>query len=66
MVENTISNSPEVLRASFLESGGLFCFIDICKFGSFKNTFAMITVFVKLTLDSEDLFCCYKQKRSFL
>ena len=37
-----------------------------CSFGSFKNTFAMITVFLKRTLDSEDLFCCYKWKRWFL
>ena len=26
-----------------LGSNGLFCFISICKFGSFKNPFAMIT-----------------------
>ena len=27
----------------FLEVDGLFCFITICKFGSFKNPFATIT-----------------------
>ena len=27
----------------FLGSDGLFCFISICKFGSFKNPFATIT-----------------------
>ena len=32
-----------VPRAIFLESNGLFCFITICKFDSFKNTFATIT-----------------------
>ena len=42
-VENTISNSPKVPRTKFLGSDGLFCFISICKFGSFKNPFAMIT-----------------------
>ena len=42
-VENTISNSPKVLRAKFLGSNGLFCFISICKFDSFKNPFTMIT-----------------------
>ena len=31
----------EKSRAKFLESDGL-CFISICKFGSFKNAFAMI------------------------
>ena len=42
-MENTISNSQEITRAKFLESNGLFCFISICKFGSFKNPFATIT-----------------------
>ena len=42
-VENTISNSPKVMRAKFLGSNRLFCFISICKFGSFKNPFATIT-----------------------
>ena len=40
-VKNTISNSLKVLKAKFLGSDGLFCFI--CKFGSFKNLFATIT-----------------------
>ena len=42
-VENTISNSPNVPSAKFLESDGLFCFSIICKFGSFSNPFATIT-----------------------
>ena len=42
-VENTISNSPKVQRGKFLLSDGLFCFISIGKFGSFKNPFAIIT-----------------------
>ena len=42
-VENTISNLRKVTRAKFLGSIGLFCFISICKFGSFKNPVAMIT-----------------------
>ena len=41
--ENTISNLPKVPRAKFLGSNGLFCFISICKLGSFKNPFATIT-----------------------
>ena len=41
--ENTISNSPKVLRAKFLESDGLFSFISMCKFRSFKNLFATVT-----------------------
>ena len=43
-VENTIGNWPKVLRVELLGSDGLFCFISIsCKFGSFKNPFALIT-----------------------
>ena len=33
----------QVTRAKSLGSNGLFSFISICKFGSFKNPFAMIT-----------------------
>ena len=42
-VENTISYLPEVPRAKFLGSDGLFCFSSICKFGSFNNPFTTIT-----------------------
>ena len=42
-VESTIGNLPKVARAKFLENDELFSFISICKFGSFKNPFAMIT-----------------------
>ena len=37
------SNSWEVQGTKFLASDGLFCFIIICKFGSFKNPFATIS-----------------------
>ena len=36
-------NLPKVTRAKFLENNRLFCFINICRFGSFKNSFATIT-----------------------
>ena len=42
-VENTVGNLPKVPRTKSLGSDGLFCFISICKFDSFKNPFAMIT-----------------------
>ena len=42
-VENTVGNSPKVPRTKPLGSDGLFRFISICKFDSFKNPFAMIT-----------------------
>ena len=42
-IKNTFDNSPKVPRDKSLGSDGLFCFISICKFGSFKTPFAMIT-----------------------
>ena len=47
-----ISDLPEVTKAKFLGSNGLFCFISICKFGSFKNPFATITSLFELYLAS--------------
>ena len=44
----TLSNSPKVLRYKFLGSDGLFCFSSICKYGSFKNPFASITILPEL------------------
>ena len=35
--------SPKVPRTKFLESDRFFCFSGICKFGSFKNPFTVIT-----------------------
>ena len=46
-VENTINNSPKVPRAKFVESDEL---ISICKFGSFKSSFARITSLSELYL----------------
>ena len=60
-VENTIGNLPKVQRPKFLGSDGLLCFISICKFGSFKKSFAAITSLSDFTLDSKGLFCWYKQ-----
>ena len=40
----------QVLRAKFLGSNELFCFISICKFGSFKYPFATITSLVSTLL----------------
>ena len=42
-VGNTISNSSKVPKTKFLGSDGLFSFTSICKFGSFKSPFALIT-----------------------
>ena len=47
-VEKTISNSPEVLRTKFLGCDGLFCFIGICKFGSFKDPLPTSTSLTQL------------------
>ena len=63
-VENTFSDSPKVPRAQFLGNDGLLCFINICKFGSFKNLLQRLLA--SLTLDWKDLFCWYKRKKWFL
>ena len=42
-VENNISSFLKAVGAKFLGNDELSCFICICKFGSFKNPFAMIT-----------------------
>ena len=47
-VQNTIGNLQKVQTTKFLGSDGLFCFISICKFGSFKIPFATITSMPKL------------------
>ena len=65
-VENTIGNSPKVLRAKFLGSDGLFCFTSICKFGSFKNLFTMITSLSELYFRFRSFLCWYKRKKWFL
>ena len=62
--ENTISNSRKVLRAKFLESDVLFCFISICKFCSFK--FLFVTGLVLVWTLGLDLSFCYKRKKWFL
>ena len=62
-VENTISNLPEVTRAKFLGSNGLFCFISICKFGSFKNPFATITCLSELYLRIRRFFSFVQMKQ---
>ena len=51
------------MRTKFLGSNWLFCFISICKFGSFKNPFATITSLSKLTLEAEDLSFWSKMKK---
>ena len=48
ITENTISKSPVVPRAKFMESNRFFCFLSVCKFGSFKNPSVTITSLSKL------------------
>ena len=65
--ENTISNSSKVTRAMFLGSNGLFCFISICKFGSFcndyKNPFATITSLSELYIRSRRFIILIQTKK---
>ena len=62
-VENTISNSIKVPIAKFLGSDGIFCFISICKFGSFKNPFATITSLSELYLRIRRFFSLVQTKK---
>ena len=48
LLRTLLSNSPNVTRTKFLGGDGLFCFISICKFGSFNNPFETITNLFKL------------------
>ena len=64
-VANTC-NSPKSQKPSFWEVIDSFCFISICKFSSLKKPFATTTNLSKFTLDLEDLFCWYKQKKQLL
>ena len=43
IAENTISILPKFPGLKFQRKGGLFCFISICKFRSFRNPFAMVS-----------------------
>ena len=51
----TLLEICQVLSAKFLGSDGFFCFINTCKFGSFKNPFATNIACLNFTSDSEDL-----------
>ena len=62
-VEDTISNPPEVTRAKFLGSNGLFCFGSIYKFGSFKKPFATITSLSELYLRIRRFFSLVQTKK---
>ena len=51
------------MRVKFLGSNGLFCFISICKFGSFKNPFATITSLSELYLRIRRFFSLVQTKK---
>ena len=62
-VENIIDNLPKVPTAIFQGSVGLFCFISICMFGSFKNPFATITSLSELYLRIRRFFSLVQTKK---
>ena len=63
-VENTIGNLPNVTRAKFLGSNGLFSFNSICNFNSFKNPFAMITSLYKVGInENSDFYELWQQRK---
>ena len=65
-VENTIGNSPKVTRATFLRSNELFCFISICKFGSFKDPFATINSLSEIYFQSRFILLVQTKKVIFM
>ena len=62
-VENAIGNSPKVTRITLLVSNELFCFISICKFGTFKNPFAIITSLSELYFRSRRFIILVQTKK---
>ena len=52
-----------LLRAKVLGSNGLFCFISICKFGSFNNPFGTITSLSELYLRIRRFFSLVQTKK---
>ena len=62
IVENTISNWPKLQGPSFWEM--IAFFIGTSKFGSILLQWLL--TYLNLTLDAENLFCLYKQKKWFL
>ena len=59
-IENTISNSPKVLRATFLGSDGLFVLVVYASLAASRTLLQQLLACLNFTLDSEDLFCWYK------
>ena len=59
----TFYNLPNIQRAKFLGSDGLFCFISICKFGSFQNTFATIISLSELYLRFRTFILLVRSKK---
>ena len=51
-VENTINNSPKVVRATFSGHDRRYCLISISRFGSFKNPLTIISSLPKLQVRS--------------
>ena len=48
---------------NFLGSDGLFCFSSIRRLAASRTLLQQLLSCLNFTLDSEDLFCCYKQKK---
>ena len=63
-VKNTLSNSSNGSRANFYEGDGSLWFIGMCKCGSFKNPFAMITSLSKLYFRFRRFILLVKTKAS--
>ena len=53
------------MRDTFLESGGLFCFSRICKFGNFKNSFATVASLSELSFRFRKFIAVSNEKSDF-
>ena len=63
LVKKTISTSLKVKRIKFMRSDGLSCFNSTCKFGSFKNPFAMIASLPELYFRFRRYFLLVQTKK---
>ena len=64
--ENTTGNSRKVLRAMFLGKDQLFCLLAYASLAASRTLLQQLLACLNFTLDSEDLFCWYTQKKLFL
>ena len=63
---SAIGNLPKIQRAKFLENFGLFSLLAYASVAVSRTLLQQLLACLNFTLNSEDLFCWYKQKNWFL